>query len=298
MTAQPASLGVPSAEIAVDADLVRRLISAQHPDFAGLPIRPAFSGWDNEMFRLGDELAVRLPRRAVAAGLILIEQYWLPKLPPLPLPIPVPIRTGAPGEGYPWAWSILPYLPGEPADLAPPLASEGQALGAFFHALHVPAPSDAPRNAYRGVPMIQRQTVIEERLERIAAATDLVTPRIRRLWAEALETPMEGETWLQGDPHAKNVLTDAGRFSAVIDWGDMCVGDPACDLAAVWMLLPDPSSRDDALAAYGEVSDTFLRRARGWAVMYGAMLLDAGLVNDPRLARMGKVTMERLEVGP
>ena len=299
VAASPLATGTPAAQFEITPDLVEGLLRRQHPDLANLDIRPAASGWDNMMFRLGDTMAVRLPRRAIAAPLILHEQQWLPVLAPtLPLPIPAPIRIGRPDESYPWSWSVLPWLVGEPADLAPPKPDQGPALGEFFAALHRPAPDDAPHNPYRGVPLSERRDIHETRMARLAEATDVITPAITEIWTAALATP-EGErrTWLQGDPHGKNVLTDQGRFSAVIDWGDLCAGDPASDLAAIWMLLPEAATRAAAIEAYGGLDEPLFHRAQGWAVIFGVMLLEAGLIDDPRLAQMGSATLHRLEVG-
>jgi aminoglycoside phosphotransferase (APT) family kinase protein len=107
---------MPAAEVEVSADLVRRLLAGQHPDLARLPVEFLANGWDNELYRVGDELVARLPRRALGAQIITSEQLWLPGLAPgLPLPIPYPERTGVPGCGYPYSWSVVPYLPGVPA---------------------------------------------------------------------------------------------------------------------------------------------------------------------------------------
>lgn len=112
---------MPAAEAEITVDLVRRLLAAQHPDLAALPVEPLANGWDNTLFRLGDALVARLPRRTLGASIVVNEQRWLPSLAPrLPLPVPAPVRTGAPGEGYPWPWSIVPFLPGTPAADGPP----------------------------------------------------------------------------------------------------------------------------------------------------------------------------------
>ena len=110
---------MPAAEVDVSADLVRRLLADQHPDLARLPVEFLANGWDNELYRVGDGLVARLPRRALGAQIIKNEQRWLPGLAPrLPLPIPRPERTGAPACGYPYSWSVVPYLPGVPAATA------------------------------------------------------------------------------------------------------------------------------------------------------------------------------------
>jgi aminoglycoside phosphotransferase (APT) family kinase protein len=150
---------MPAAEVEVSADLVRRLLTSQHPDLARLPVEFLANGWDNELYRVGDELVARLPRRALGAQIITNEQRWLPVLAPrLPLPIPYPERTGVPGCGYPYSWSVVPYLPGVPAAQASSFdaALAAAAVGGFLGALHVPAPADAPANPVRGVPLAER----------------------------------------------------------------------------------------------------------------------------------------------
>lgn len=292
--------GTPSAEVEIDTDLVHALLAEQHPDLADLPIRLVETGWDNVMLRLGDELAIRLPRRAVAATLIEHEQRWLPGLAPrLPLPVPVPLRVGLPGAGYPWRWSVLPWLKGTAADLALPNADQGPVLAEFLRALHTPAPPDAPPNPFRGVPLHQRLPIIAERLERVARLTDCITPGVRQIWEQALAAPIDvAPTWLHGDLHSRNVLVEDGALSAVIDWGDMTRGDRATDLAAIWTLLPEATSRAAAIEAYGPASQATWQRARGWAVAFGVMLLDSGLVNDARLAAAGEASLRRVAEGP
>lgn len=288
--------GTPAAEHIIDEGLVGRLLVEQHPDLAHLPLASVAAGWDNAMFRLGDRLAVRLPRRAAAASLILHEQRWLPALADgLPLPIPVPLRVGRPGQGYPWGWSVQPWLAGEAADLRPPAPEQAPRLGAFLRSLHRPAPPEAPRNPVRGVPLHERAAVAEERLGRLARATDLITPAIRRVWQQALDAPFDAEpTWIHGDLHPQNLLVEGGALAGVIDWGDLAAGDRATDLAAIWMLLTTPQARRAALAAYGGCSPATLARARGWALHLGATLLDTGLVDNPRHARIGERTLRHI----
>jgi len=292
--------GVPNAEVEIDVALVHTLLAEQHPDLADLSLRLVETGWDNVMLRLGDELAVRLPRRALAATLIEHEQRWLSELAPhLPLPVPVPLRIGLPGAGYPWRWSVLRWLEGTAADLALPNADQGPALAGFLQALHQPAPADAPPNPVRGIPLQERLPAISERLQRVACLTDCITPAVRACWEQALSAPIDADpTWLHGDLHSRNVLVQDGALSAVIDWGDMTRGDRATDLAAIWTLLPDSTSRATAIQAYGPTPEATWQRARGWAVAFGVMLLDSGLVNDPRLAKAGEITLRRITEGP
>lgn len=292
--------GLPPAEHPIDADLARALLAGQHPDLADLPIRPVAQGWDNVMFRLGDDLALRLPRRAVGAQLIATEQRWLPGLAAtLPLPIPAPIRTGRPGLGYPWPWSVTPWLPGRPAEQAPLRADQAASLGRFLRALHRPAPPEAPFNPYRSIPLAERTTT-EPTLARVAALRPgLIDAGVRQAWAEGRAAEIDlAPSWIHGDLHARNVLSDGGVVSGVIDWGDMARGDPATDLYGLWMLLPDATTRAAALDAYGGVSAATLKRARGWAVAMGVVLVEAGSKDDPGLAALGERTLRALGEGP
>jgi aminoglycoside phosphotransferase (APT) family kinase protein len=290
------STGTPTAEFAFDGTFVVRLLTDQHPDLAHLPIQEVDAGWDNALFRLSDHLAVRLPRRAIAAPLILHEQRWLPHLAAqLTLPIPAPLRVGIPALGYPWHWSVVPWLIGRAADQHAPDAAQAQPFAAFLRSLHVPAPADVPANPFRGVPLQQRAAVVEARMQRLASTTSLITPQIRQIWQVALNAPLDlPPTWLHGDLHPLNVLLEHGVITGIIDWGDITAGDPATDLAAIWMLFAELNARQHALDAYGELSDATLQRARGWAVLFGVMLLDSGLIDNPRNAAIGARTLQRV----
>lgn len=289
------SAGSPAAEVDITEPLIREMLHAQHPDLAGLPIEFAGEGWDNVMVRLGEDLVLRLPRRAIADQLLRNEQRWLPGLAPhLPLPIPAPLRTGVPGQGYPFVWSVLPWLEGETADLAPPDASEAPVLAAFLKAVHRPAPEDAPQNCNRGCPLSVKQEDTERRMALLKAETDAITPAVERAWAEGLAAPNDlPRGWVAGDVHARNVLVRNGKLAAFIDWGDICAGDPASDLASVWGLLEDAAARRVAIEAYG-MSEATLARARGWAVFYGVILLETGRRDHPAHAKMGADTLRRL----
>lgn len=289
------NLGTPEADYPIDEQLVRDLLSDQHPDLAGLPLWLLGEGWDNAMFRLGDALTVRLPRRDVAVALIAHEQQWLPFLADrLPIPIPAPVRIGLPGRDYPCRWSVLPWIEGKPADQAPAHPKQATRLAAFLLALHTQAPMDAPANPVRGVPLVSRASGVEQRLRRLRTHTNSITQAIDAAWQAALDAPTATETnWIHGDLHAQNILVREGVISGVIDWGDITSGDVATDLACVWMLLDETAARDDALAHYSPSDDT-LARAKGWAVLFGAVLLDTGLVNNPRHAVMGESILRRI----
>jgi aminoglycoside phosphotransferase (APT) family kinase protein len=294
------STGTPAAEFAIDETLVARLLAEQHEDLAHLPLQAVGAGWDNAMFRLGDHLAVRLPRRAAAATLIIHEQRWLSRLATqLTLPVPAPIRVGRPALGYPWQWSVVSWLKGVTADHLEPNASQAIPFARFLRSLHIPAPADAPVNPLRGVPLHPRASTVEERMSRLAGRTDLITSGIRHVWNEALEAPLDvSPTWLHGDLHPRNVLVQNGAITGVIDWGDVTSGDRATDLASIWMLFADKHARQEALAEYGSLSEATLRRAKGWALLFGVSLLDTGLHDNPRNAALGERVLRRLAQRP
>jgi len=259
------------------------------------------SGWDNAMFKLGDELAVRLPRRVAVAKLIEHEQRWLPQLAPLlPIAVPAPVRVGEPADNYPARWSVVPWLRGRNADLSEPRPDQAERLAAFLCALHRPAPPDAPFNPYRGVPLRERAEQIVERIRRLERESTLLNDDVVRVYEQAIEAPVDVEqTWLHGDLHGGNLLVDdEGVITAVIDWGDMSRGDRATDLATLWMNLGDRKARENAMRACHGVSDATWQRAKGWAVFYGVTLGTSGLAGDKRHAIMARRTLERVVAGP
>lgn len=291
--------GTPAAEVRIDAALVLSLIRDQYPQYANLSLRPIGSGWDNVMMRLGSDMLVRLPRRSVAVPLIEHEQRWLPQLAPrLPIAIPVPIHVGRPSARFPWPWSVTAWLPGEAADLAAPRPDEGVRVAEFLAALHHRAPLEAPSNPVRGVPLITRADSMAERMHRLRSQTDLVSSRLEGIWSDALEAPPAANAhWLHGDLHPLNILVLEGRTVGIIDWGDITGGDIATDLAAFWMMFDGPVRRR-SLAAYGDIDEPTRARARGWAVLFGAVLLDTGLVDHPRHAAIGAKILQRVAAEP
>jgi aminoglycoside phosphotransferase (APT) family kinase protein len=288
--------GKPEAEVEVNEALVHRLLEQQHPDLRNLPLTHLDSGWDNVLFRLGNEYVVRIPRREIAAQLMRNEQRWLPELAPrLPIAVPEPLCIGTPTAFYPWHWSVLPWFDGSCADESPPADNQADRFAEFLLALHRPAPNDAPENPVRGVPLSVRVENTQERMIRVREKTNLLSPAIEALWEAALSAP--GNTvrcWLHGDLHAQNVLVDrGGAFRAVIDWGDITAGDAATDLASTWALFESAAARNKVLQRY-EPDQNLLSRARGWAILFGIVLLDSGLINSPRHADAGRKMLQRL----
>jgi aminoglycoside phosphotransferase (APT) family kinase protein len=270
-------VATPAAEVDVDVPLVGALLRDQHPDLADLPLAIAASGWDNVIVRLGDDLAVRVPRRAAAADLIEHEQRWLPEIArrvaPV-VPVPDPVRIGRPGRGFPWSWSVVRWLPGTPAAGRAGGVPVAEALAAFVGLLHVPAPPDAPANRFRAVPLATRSDAVLTRL-----ATEDV-PRARELaavWRTAAARPAYAgpPVWVHGDLHPFNVLLEESpsggtRLSAIVDFGDVTAGDPAVDLATAWLTL-DREARRTFRVRVAADDDTW-ERARAWAVSIASAL--------------------------
>lgn len=279
-------MDTPLADIATEAALVNRLVEAQHPDLSA-DLTPIAQGWDNSIYRLGETLCVRLPRREVAVELIRNEQRWLPELAQqLGAPIPAPVRVGVPSEEFPWPWTIAPWFEGLTADELAPADRGALAVGlaAFVTELHTPAPHDAPHNPVRGVPLSHRAAAVRERL---AAGTIPRSGELLDLW-EALSAapPWTGPPlWLHGDLHPANLLTDGGELAAVLDFGDLTAGDPATDLAAAWMVF-DADARA-VFRAQVEADDATWTRARAWALVMGTAVA-AHSDDNPRMAALGE----------
>ena len=290
---------MPAADVEISVSLVRSLLADQHPDLADQPLVEYANGWDNALFRLGSDLLVRLPRRAMSAGLVEHERRWLPVLQPrLPVPIPVPDRVGSPGRGYPWAWSIVPWVEGEPIGPEPltggRAASLARELGEFLAALHGPAPADAPANPYRAVPLAERSPAAIDRIRSLGRALGDPDQVLRR-WSEAVEAPpwTGPPMWAHGDLHPLNILVANGHLVSVIDFGDVTAGDPAGDLGVAWMLFDERERavfRNVATTDVRPIDRAMWSRARGNALAFALAVLDRS-ADNPALDRIGRATL-------
>jgi aminoglycoside phosphotransferase (APT) family kinase protein len=270
----------------VSVDLVRRLIEAQFPQWAHLPVWPVdHDGWDNWSFRLGDHLKVRLPSAAGYAAQAEKEASWLPKLAPhLPLAVPVPIGVGEPGEGFPWRWSVYDWLDGETAtpERIGDLNRFGREVAGFLTALQkietTGGPPAGQDNYFRGGPIsvyadeARRSIAKLEGVIDVAAGGAVIDEAVAAEWQGPL-------VWVHGDVAAGNLLVKDGRLHAVIDFGCAAVGDPACDLVIAWVFL-DGAARA-AFKAVAPADPAMWARARGWALWKAALVLAAGGVANP-----------------
>ncbi|MGW0531221.1 aminoglycoside phosphotransferase family protein [Streptomyces sp. NPDC003032] len=281
----------PDVRPTIDATLVSRLVSAQFPQWAELPLElldPA--GSDHVIHRLGDELSVRLPRHAGAVGQARKESEWLPRLAPhLPLAIPEPVGVGEPGLGYPWPWAVSRWLDGEVATTEALADSPGAAvqLAEFLAALQdLTPPGDfpaegAPRDFTAGS-LADRDGATRAAIAEVGGVFD--AEAMTALWDSALSAPGWGRppVWFHGDFHTGNLLTVDGRLSAVIDFGELGIGDPACDLTIAFTLMT-AESRATFRAALG-VDDATWTRGRGWALATGLNAYTCYAAVNPRVA--------------
>ncbi len=299
----------PAAEVRITDALVRELLRAQKPEFADRSLTLLASGFDNVIYRLGEEHLVRLPRRQFAVALARNETRILPRIAAhLPQPIPAPMYTGNPQAGFPWPWSIVPWLEGTTAADAPLNAAGALDLAGFWGTLHNLDrsfyPTDATLNPWRGVPLTNRVEPFEANAAQLATLGEPLPKRLIALWEAALTAQQsQAGCLIQGDPHARNMLTRNGRLAAVLDWGDVTWGDAASDLASLWMLIADQETRRKAIAAYrthaahldaSTAFDALLLRAQGWALLYGVLLRVTGLSDNATHAQMGKQTLTNL----
>jgi len=286
-------------EVRIDAAAVRRMVDAQFPRWSTLPLGPvASAGTDNALFRLGTTMVVRLPRVAWATQQADKERLWLPRLAPLlPLPIPEPLAHGDPAEGYPWSWSVYRWLPGTTASAAPqgrPAAS-ALALARFLAAMQRIDPDGGPppgeHNFHRGEALATRDAATREAIAALDGRVDGLAAT--RAWDEALDAPAWSgpPTWVHGDLHAGNLLVRDGTVSAVIDFGGLGVGDPACDLMVAWTFLTAGARevlRRSLAAAGGVVDDAAWARGRGWALSMAVVALAYYWSTNPPLAAQAR----------
>jgi aminoglycoside phosphotransferase (APT) family kinase protein len=288
-------------EVEIDVDLVRRLLAAQHPELAGLPLRPVPSaGTDNALFRLGDDLVVRLPRIHWAVDDVAKDLRWLPRLAPdLPLAIPAPVAAGSPGEGYPWPWSVQRWLDGVDATSGrlADLRATAVDLAGFVTALRRIDGSDGPRPGPtgRGVPLVVRDGATRAAIEALGEGVD--PDAVITAWETALAAPeWDGEpVWVHGDLTPGNLLVVDGRLSAVLDFGAAAVGDPAVDLLPAWNLFTG-----DARSAYREalgVDDAMWARGRGWALSVALIALPYYLHTNPAITASSWFVVEQVLAG-
>lgn len=312
--ARPEDLGLSAVSddgltVEVTGTLAAELLADQHQDLAALVIRRADRGWDNAVFRLGDDLALRIPQRIGGAFLIEHERAWLPTLlDGVPeyaaggLDASPHLRAGYAACGYPWSWAVVPWHHGDVVASTPPedpLDAAGR-LGRFLATLHRPAPAGVPDNPWRGGPLADRIPILSEYLDKVEALERPLGDGIGRVDVEAtfaelavVDSDDGPPSWLHGDLHVGNLIVRDGTLRAVIDFGDITAGDRACDLSVAWSLFADaPDARNEFREVAGAnrpIDHATWARARGWAIALQVAYLQGEFVTPVRMdsARRG-----------
>jgi len=256
---------------AITLSLVTDLIAEQFPQWAHLSIKaPELSGCDNRIFRLGEEMSIRLPSAEKYAPQVQKEQKWLPILAPhLSFRIPEPLAMGQPSKNYPWNWSVYRWIEGESATplLIDDLQLFASGLAQFLNELHKIDPTDGPlagaHNFYRGDSPSVYDAETRSAISQLRGFIDVNA--VTSVWEKAISSKWSNNpVWIHGDFSAENILVKDGRLAAVIDFECMGVGDPACDLVSAWTFLTKESRK--VFRSHLSLDPDTWARARGWAL--------------------------------
>jgi aminoglycoside phosphotransferase (APT) family kinase protein len=274
-------------ELPIETPLVRRLLEGQFPEWADLPLaRVESTGTDNALYRLGDEMVVRLPRIEWAAGGIEKDFRWLPLLGPrLPVAVPTPLARGRPGAGFPWEWGVYSWLPGENPPLGRGREQLARDLAGFVRALRKVEAMGAPASR-RGKPLATQ----DERARRALAEV----PEAADAWAASLAVPEwePGPVWLHADLLPGNLLVRDGRLAGVIDFAVAGVGDPACDLMPAWSVLGGEARQ--VFRGEAGLDDATWARGRGWALSVGLIALPYYRETNPGFAAVARHLIDQV----
>ena len=285
--------------MAIDISLVTRLVAKQFPQWTNLTIRAVEpGGWDNKTFRLGDTMSLRLPSAQRYTSQVDKEHKWLPQLAPrLPLSIPVTIAMGQPAKGYPWHWSVYQWLKGENATVGPieDLNQFAAKLAHFLVAMQQIKLADGPlpgqHNFFRGGPLTTYDVETRSAIASLQGKID--TDAANAVWESALaSTWQKPPVWLHGDIHATNLLVHQGRLNAVIDFGCLGVGDPACDYAIAWTFFSGESR--ETFHSVLSVDNSTWARSRGWALWKSLITLVKSVDTDLVVAETARQTIDAI----
>ena len=282
-------------EFEIDILLVKRLLSSQFPHWADLPLKPVPSaGTDNALYRLGNDKVIRLPRINWAVGDVEKEWHWLPKLAPLlPIAIPKPLAQGIPTTDYPWPWGIYSWLEGSNPiveHISDPLSLTHDLI-AFIKALHKVDLPNGPASS-RGGPLQNQDSEARKALKQLEGMIDVQAATA--LWETASKAPgwSKQPVWVHGDLSPGNLLIQNGKLSAVIDFANLGIGDPACDMIIAWNLLP--TSMRPIFRAGLRIDDATWERGRGWALSIALIALPYYKDTNPTLANNARHVIQEI----
>ena len=281
----------------INTDLVRRLIDRQFPQWQRYPIQKiAPGGWDNRSFRLGSDLTVRLPSHSTYVAQVAKEQRWLPQLASrLAMAIPMPVAMGLPSDDYPWPWSVYRWIDGETARVAPiaNLPRFATDLANFLKTLQAIDAAEGPlpgsHNFYRGGDLHVYHNETHNAIQSLNTCIDQAAATA--VWQAALHKPFSDRpVWVHGDIASTNLLVQDSRLSAVIDFGCLGIGDPACDLTIAWTFFSGPSR--EAFRRHLEADAGTWARARGWAIWKALITMADARTDVPKRQEAQRVFNE------
>lgn len=282
-------------ELNIDLFLVQKLVSTQFPKWKDLPLKPISSaGTDNALYRLGNDMIVRLPRIHWAASDVDKESLWLPKIAPfIPFPISTPLEKGTASEGYPWSWAIYKWIEGY-NPIVNRIANPESLLNdlvVFLKAMHTIDLDNGPASN-RGVPLKEKDLETRKAIQELHGMID--TPSVLSLWEESLKIPSWSKkpVWVHGDLSPGNVLLKSDRLSGIIDFGSLGVGDPACDLIIAWNLLS--ANIREQFKKQLQVDESTWLRGRAWALSIALIQLPYYKNTNPVLAKNAKYVINEI----
>ncbi len=291
---QGAQVKMHEGEIEINIALVKQLLTEQFPNLAERSITVLRStGTVNAIYRLGDELYIRLPRLEEWAESIDNEWNWLPELAPhISLNIPRPLARGKPTNWYPCPWAIYHWIEGVPYqdDLISDERQVAYDLVNFILELRSVDMLGAPRGGRR--PLIELDAVTRSAIESSRGMID--TKAVSAAWALSLESPpWDGKpVWIHGDLLKSNLLVQGGRLCAIIDFGGVGIGDPAADVVPAWSVFNRVGR--ETFRQTLEVDEDTWSRARGYALHQALMIVPYYSKTNPEFVTMAKRTVEEI----